>query len=28
MGVRPRSPDDALAFENAWRDANGQLIRS
>jgi hypothetical protein len=26
--VRPRSTDDALAFENAWRDANGQLIRS
>ncbi len=28
MGVRPRSADDALAFENSWRDANGQLIRS
>ena len=28
MGVRPRSADDALAFENSWRDANGALIRS
>jgi len=26
--VRPRSADDALAFENSWRHANGQLIRS
>jgi hypothetical protein len=28
MGVRPRSDEDALAFQNSWRDANGQLIRS
>jgi hypothetical protein len=28
MGVRPRNDDDALAFQNSWRDANGQLIRS
>jgi hypothetical protein len=28
LGVRPRSADDALAFESSWRDANGQLIRS
>jgi hypothetical protein len=26
MGVRARNDDDALAFENSWRDANGQLI--
>jgi len=26
MGARARSEDDALAFENSWRDANGQLI--
>ncbi len=26
MGVRPRSDDDALAFQNSWRDANGQFI--
>ena len=26
MGVKARSDDDALAFENSWRDANGQLI--
>jgi hypothetical protein len=28
MGVRPRTPDEALAFQNSWRDANGQLIHS
>jgi len=28
MGVRPRSEDDALAFEHSWRDANGSLVRS
>jgi hypothetical protein len=27
MGVRPRNADDALHFEHAWRDANGELIR-
>ena len=26
MGVRPRNADDALAFENSWRDANGAQI--
>lgn len=25
MGVRARSEDDARAFEDAWRDANGQV---
>ncbi len=27
MGVRPRSDDDALAFQDSWRDANGKLIQ-
>ena len=28
MGVRPRTDDDALAFESSWRDANASLVRS